>query len=108
MELNELKKLRRKVRRTYNTFWSGLSVIATHTMDVDALREAMNIANEALDGFGVETLRIEGGWTNSYWRDCVALYVNLGETYAPTIIYDITTDKFRVCSWGAFYESIDH
>jgi hypothetical protein len=34
----------------------------------------------------------------------VALYVNMGDTYDATIIYDCLKDKFYVGTWGDWYE----
>jgi hypothetical protein len=38
----------------------------------------------------------------------VALYVNMGDTYVPTLIYDVKKQKFIVASWGDWYEKSGH
>lgn len=42
--------------------------------------------NEILEGHGIES--IKGEWQNGYWCDIQATYVNMGDTYAMTIIND--------------------
>lgn len=52
--------------------------------------------NEALDGSGVEGL-VEDG-------KLIASYVNNGDTYSPTILYDHENQEFLITSWGEFLE----
>lgn len=52
--------------------------------------------NEALDESGVESL-IEDG-------KVIASYVNNGETYQATVVYDHEKEEFLITSWGDFYE----
>lgn len=66
--------------------------------------DLMQKANDVLEGFGVEALQPEDAWVDNYWRDTVALYVNMGSTYAPTVVYDTETGDFMVTSWGDFLE----
>lgn len=53
----------------------------------------------ALDGFGVECIRDELNNNN-----IIAEYVNMGDTYAPTILFSHRTNRFYACSWGDWYE----
>lgn len=57
-----------------------------------------------LDGFGVEAVRVEGEWVSHYHGDLVASYVNQGDTYTETVVYDHEKDEFLVTSWGAWLE----
>ena len=52
--------------------------------------------NEILDGEGVEAL-----YKND---DLLAEYVNLGETYATTLVYNYRTDTFLLGSYGYIAE----
>ena len=64
----------------------------------------MEMFNELLGGFGVEAIRSERKWLNSYYGDCFATYVNMGDTYDITILRNNKNGKFMVTSWGNFVE----
>lgn len=51
--------------------------------------------NDILNGCGVES--IQDNNINIH-------YVNLGDTYTTTILYDNNCNIFRYCSWGDFLE----
>ena len=49
------------------------------------------------------------GPTEALWSDRsvtvpAALYVNRGDTYVPTILYDRLSDQFRIIAWGDYVE----
>ena len=52
--------------------------------------------NEILNESGVEEIAEDGKHLISY--------VNNGDTYAPTILYDVEKEEFFVSSWGDFLE----
>lgn len=69
--------------------------------------------NEVLDGHGVEALRVGNGEemqgdpyipNRHFWQDVRFEYVNMGDTYTPTIGYDVAKERFVVSSWGDWYE----
>jgi hypothetical protein len=62
----------------------------------------MEIIDSLLDGYGVES--IIGRWHNRYYHDTQALYVNFGDTYDMTVLYDCEEDKFILTSWGDWVE----
>jgi len=64
----------------------------------------MEAANEILDGHGVEGARGEGANLGKYWRDTILLYVNMGDTYDATILFDPDEEEFSIGSWGDFIE----
>jgi hypothetical protein len=59
--------------------------------------------NFIMEGYGVEAI-IGRTETHKYWDDTVALYINMGDTYNPTIIYDVNDEKFVVTTWGDWVE----
>jgi hypothetical protein len=71
----------------------------------DRINEQLEALNELINGFGVEAIRIDDYHYNNYWCDCIGLYVNLGDTYTLTIIYNVIDNQFEFTSWGDFYES---
>lgn len=70
--------------------------------------------NEILNGHGVEWINESDGYIRRrsfmhsydrhFWRNTVLLYVNQGDTYAPTLAYDVREDRFIITSWGDWYE----
>lgn len=60
--------------------------------DLHSLR--MNALNEVLEGHGVETIR--GSEWDSFYGDVTFEYINVGDSYTPTVIYDIRNDKFKL------------
>lgn len=73
--------------------------------DPDSVDAALEDANEVLGGYGVEAVPCETCPTDSYYQDKIALYVNMGDTYSATIVYDTVEEEFFVGSWGDFYEA---
>lgn len=63
--------------------------------------------NEVLDGHGVEGIEREDAWVDSYHGRFIASYVNMGDTYAATIVRDSETGKFLLTTWGDFVEAWD-
>jgi len=56
--------------------------------------------------YGVELLA-EGGYTSPQrtdGSDIVAYYINTGDTYSPTILYNCLSGTYRITTWGDFYE----
>lgn len=78
-----------------------------------ALRRTVNVPtnerlekiNELLEGYGTEG--IKGEWQNGYWCDIVAVYVNMGDTYATTVmqVRKYNGCYFTVCDFGSFVEA---
>lgn len=64
----------------------------------------MRYANKLMNGHGVEGLRDENAWVDKYFYDIIAVYVNKGDTYDTTLLYDTEHDRYLITSWGDFYE----
>lgn len=64
--------------------------------------DCLNTCNQILKGYGVEAIRDNNH--SSYFQDIGLLYVNMGETYTVTIVYDTRKYKFLVCSIGDIIE----
>lgn len=63
--------------------------------------------NKLLGGYGTEAIR--GEWQNGYWCDIVAAYVNMGDTYNPTVLqirgdHSFQSSRFIISTWGDFVE----
>lgn len=62
----------------------------------------LTACNQVLEGYGVEPIR--GAWVDGFHGDCCAEYVNMGDTYDQTVVYDVRKDKYTITSWGDFVE----
>ena len=80
---------------------SLVKIIKDRSVKLDPTMEA---ANGILRGFGVEAVR-GGIHVSNYFQDICALYVNMGDTYDATILYDTVKQKFYVTTMGDFVEA---
>lgn len=55
--------------------------------------------NEAADTYGVEYLTQQGGMRATH------AYLNVGDPYVPTIIYNYNKDHFYIGCWGTIVEN---
>lgn len=58
--------------------------------------------NDMVGGYGVES--IEGDGDSRYWMGTVALYINMGDTYNTTLLYNTDLDKYTITTWGDWVE----
>jgi len=66
---------------------------------------ALKNLSSLIGGMGVESTRGRD-WVSNYYQDINLLYVNKGDTYAPTIVYDTKKDIWYIgTSWGNIVES---
>ena len=63
--------------------------------------------DKLLNNHGVEAIKFEGAYVDSYWRDTVAIYSNTGDTYAETILFDTVDEVWMLTSWGDFQEDFE-
>lgn len=71
-----------------------------HRPSRHALR--MEMINEELEGFGVEAIFAE--------HDALspdAEYINMGDTYSTTVLWDDIEGKFLVTTWGDWLEEAE-
>lgn len=57
----------------------------------------LSALDELLEYHGVEPIKNKGG-------EIIAEYLNGGDTYTPTILFNYGTETFRVTCWGGFVE----
>jgi len=60
--------------------------------------------DELLGTYGVEVIQSLEAWTDSYHGSIIASYLNTGDTYAPTLLLDHEQERWKLTSWGGFYE----
>jgi hypothetical protein len=86
---------------TYNQAHIIVELINDDSADVDDILDKINVI---IKGYGVESLTSEQAW-NNYYNDIFALYINMGDSYAASIVYDVEEHEFSLISLGDFYES---
>jgi hypothetical protein len=70
-------------------------------MQVGQRKAALDYANQLLDGDGIEYIPSE----QDTMRSRAGLeFVNMGDTYDTTLIYDFSTGRFYVGAWGDWVE----
>lgn len=67
----------------------------------------MAALNRVLEGFGVDSIIVPGSYVDNYWLDNNGLYVNQGDTYSKTIVFDTENGNYICTSWGDFYETLE-
>jgi hypothetical protein len=107
LTLNDLTNIVKSVikeQKEFDTIEKMVKMANKHNLKNEEVSNLMDIFNEKLGGYGVEVLR-SSDFRKSYWGDIIALYVNMGETYETTILYDIDNEEFIKTSWGDFMEN---
>ena len=72
----------------------------------DTIQEKLTVLNELIDGHGIEPIQVsEELYQDSYYGNCIGEYVNLGDTYITTIVYNTIEREWLVTSWGDYFET---
>lgn len=69
----------------------------------DAYDKVLELANRLLEAHGVEAIEGED-YIDRYYGNIVALYVNMGDTYVGTILFNTITERFTLEGWDDFVE----
>lgn len=72
----------------------------------DTVALKLAACDELLDTCGTESMRAEGEW-DRYYQDTVAIYCNNGQSYNPTVLYDVERDVFYVVSTGDWQQTAE-
>lgn len=88
---------RKRARDLWKTIHKACS-----SRDWRNVERALLAANDALRGHGVEstTVRLRSGPINPTFD-----YVNMGDSYSATLLYDYPADRFRVTTYGDMIET---
>jgi hypothetical protein len=109
MQLSRVKEtLKGNLEKEYGDTWETqarkiTAIINERPDGYNAIDTKLDKINDILCGYGVEDIR--GPWVNNYFCDINLLYVNMGDTYIPTIIYDTLKERWYCCSWGDIVET---
>lgn len=71
----------------------------------DTIQEKLTAINELIDGHGVEAIQVSSElYQDRYYGNCIGEYVNLGDTYNLTVIWNSIDNRFEFTSWGDYFE----
>lgn len=73
------------------------------------IEKAMEYVEECMGGakggvFGIESIET-GEYQGGYFSGSGALYLNTGDTYNTTLLYDVEEDRFYITTWGDWVEA---
>jgi len=71
------------------------------------VEQLLDDLDTAFGGCGVEAVFVEGSWAGDYYRDCAAKYVNTGDSYAETFIFDTQRGRFYLMSTADWQETAE-
>lgn len=95
----------RKLRKALDSAETNVPLLREWDAVLEAANESLNEVLGPATSFGVCLIR--GEWRNDYWCDIRALYVNTGDTYNPTFIYDREKNRLYCTTLGDFVESLE-
>jgi len=96
----DAKKLRKKMDLVGTEEFDRYGASIRYERQVDGV---LDLASKLAGGHGVEAIQGDY-WVDNYYHDIVALYVNMGDTYAATILYVTAEDKWVLTTWGDWVE----
>lgn len=74
-----------------------------HTQGIEAILELLDAKTES---YGTEAIFGHKATPafRGYWIDICGQYINTGDTYNTTILYDAVKERFYLTSWGDWIE----
>jgi hypothetical protein len=74
-----------------------------HTQGIEAILELLDAKTES---YGTEAIfgHKQSSPFRGYWMDICGQYINRGDTYDTTILYDSVKERFCLTSWGDWVE----
>jgi len=95
----ELRELLEKKRKTRD--YASVRELEAQCYNPPKYMHRLEIAlNEILEGYGTEAI-----FGDSDAMQPAAAYINMGDTYTATLLYDYTRGRWLVTSWGDWVES---
>lgn len=109
IDINKIKKLKKIITcKDSDYLWKHYKSVNSllnqcyNTPHINELK--LYAINELLEGYGVESISNDNVYINHYYMNICAVYVNFGDTYINTVLFDHFTEKFIITSYGDYYE----
>ena len=79
---------------------------AKHYNPPSLLDRKLDAIDELIEGFGTEAIR--GPWVGGYWGDTVAVFIEMGDVYNGTILFDVERETFYATTVGDWVETAEN
>ena len=79
-----------------------------HGTSGNVVEDNLQKINDLVNGYGVESIKTDDGGVRGYWLDVIGAYVNMGDAYAPTVVFDARTNEWLITSWGDVMEDYEN
>ena len=66
-----------------------------------------NALNKLINGCGVKLINDDDIWIKYHYHNCIGIYIDMNDKYAPTIIYDTRKEVFLLNYYQAFIREIE-
>lgn len=83
--------------------WARACYNPPEDFDVYAVLSAIS---EVIDGYGVESIT-SNRYIDNYYQYCCLQYVNMGDTYENTVVYDTERSLYYIMSYGDWVETYE-
>ena len=109
-------------QKTINSVWLALNIINNldkeywdtwaakklphymYSRSTKRIDGVMWFCDRQLECHGVEAINKPGYIHSPYWQDIAALYLNSGDTYSATLIFDIEEGALHLSTYGDWLE----
>jgi hypothetical protein len=106
LDMKDARKVRKALEnRTRVSIPMGGTIIADWDLALHHATVALNEIEGGKSYFDIEA--IHGEHRNGYWQEIRALYINSGDTYNATLLYDRDTRRVYCTTMGDFVESLE-
>ena len=72
-----------------------------------AAEDIMAQVDQMLENYGVESVRMESAWLDSFYGGLVASYSNTGDSYDLTVVHFHATGRFEVMDYAGLVERLE-
>lgn len=100
LSMPDAKKLRKQMDLVGTEAFDRYGLRKRYEVQVD---DVLELASKLAGAHGVEAIRGDY-FVDNYYHDIVALYVNMGDTYNPTLLYATDEDRWVLTTWGDWVE----
>ena len=103
-QAKQMKRIINAITNDYLLTFKSVENWCKECYNIPSLTELKLCAlNELIEGYGTEAIT-GPEYINNYCMYINAVYINTGDTYALTVLFDYRTNKFSLTSFGDYVE----